>query len=889
MRKKGSLGNKYIWICLTIFIAGIFIVYPHLISNKTLPVQGDGLGYFVSKSFWAESVKNGEFPLWNPYSSIGTPFWADVQQSVLSPFNILYLIFDAPLAFNIIRAIQLLIAGFSMFLLIREITEQYDIALVVGLIFMFSTCMGGRRIEHHTIINTVMFYPAIIFMLEKFRKQDKEIYMVISSILMAIQFLCGFTQICLYFNIYLFFYLIQILREKQYTIKKAIVLILKWVGLYVLLIGAQLIPTLILIMQSGKGSSSWGYFASYSYDLRIVLEMIFPDIYANNLQPFGPMNSSEFNTEIYIGIIALVYVLYEVFFHIKERRVHSLVMMAIVCFIFGMSPHIPLLGKFIYHVPLLGSFRCTGRILSLFSFTLVILLGLALSHIKEIETRINIIKINKIFLMILILICAVVSFIFSQPNLVSANNAYIKKMILAFIIAIGLLMMNLVLLLVTLKRDFSKWKTSILILMCFITIGDVLRFSDLSSGHIWNVDESVSTRLSEECNELLYKNSEEFYRSFMTIASPTDVSSGKMHMGEAQLSLYHKIYLYNSYLTFMDKKLNYWDLGETLYYPTFIQNVQARNDLISMLGIRYIYSEPTKKFKTSMPASTIDKEVYNVQNIAIPGGENIGTYSAEAVWLEPNSAYEIIFRADIENEFEFLHGDFYNVNYDSYEQENEFLEIGDGIWKTTLYTDAIPEDLVYFRILGKSKYDISIDDLSIYKLNQVPNGLEQIKATDDISIYENKNARQLFYIPEKVHVLPESEYQDYLKTVNDVDKVSYVTGTTDKIKVLDTNAVLNKMEIKNNSARVNVTANFDVFVNFSQLSYPGWNAYIDGKKTENYTVNNLIQGAVVPAGNHLLEFKFEPQDIKIGCIVSLAGVILLGGWVYEIRKKGRSL
>lgn len=63
---------------------------------------------------------------------------------------------------------------------------------------------------------------------------------------------------------------------------------------------------------------------------------------------------------------------------------------------------------------------------------------------------------------------------------------------------------------------------------------------------------------------------------------------------------------------------------------------------------------------------------------------------------------------------------------------------------------------------------------------------------------------------------------------------------------------------------------------FSEVFYPkGWNAYIDGQKVEYFSANYVLRAMNIPAGEHTIEFKFEPQSYKIGSTVSLAGSILL--------------
>lgn len=89
---------------------------------------------------------------------------------------------------------------------------------------------------------------------------------------------------------------------------------------------------------------------------------------------------------------------------------------------------------------------------------------------------------------------------------------------------------------------------------------------------------------------------------------------------------------------------------------------------------------------------------------------------------------------------------------------------------------------------------------------------------------------------------------------------------------------------------------------FSEVYYqPGWNAYVDGKKSPHVRANYLLRAMIIPAGDHQVEFRFEPNSFYAGQKVSLAaslitilltiGVLLLAifpdyqnKWLEKIRK-----
>ncbi|MEE4285715.1 MAG: YfhO family protein, partial [Mariniphaga sp.] len=66
------------------------------------------------------------------------------------------------------------------------------------------------------------------------------------------------------------------------------------------------------------------------------------------------------------------------------------------------------------------------------------------------------------------------------------------------------------------------------------------------------------------------------------------------------------------------------------------------------------------------------------------------------------------------------------------------------------------------------------------------------------------------------------------------------------------------------------------FTVFSDIFYDkGWNAYLNGEKVPHFRVNYVLRAMIVPAGQHTIEFKFEPKSYYTGNKVSLASSLLL--------------
>ncbi|MGC6430700.1 MAG: YfhO family protein [Jejuia sp.] len=109
--------------------------------------------------------------------------------------------------------------------------------------------------------------------------------------------------------------------------------------------------------------------------------------------------------------------------------------------------------------------------------------------------------------------------------------------------------------------------------------------------------------------------------------------------------------------------------------------------------------------------------------------------------------------------------------------------------------------------------------------------------------------------------------------------------------IVDSTSVITLETVKPNYLKYMTSNTHKGFAVFSEIYYPkGWKVTIDGKETDFVRVNYILRGMEVPAGHHVIEFKFDPEVVKTGSTISLAssalfGVLLLIGLFFEFKSK----
>jgi hypothetical protein len=104
----------------------------------------------------------------------------------------------------------------------------------------------------------------------------------------------------------------------------------------------------------------------------------------------------------------------------------------------------------------------------------------------------------------------------------------------------------------------------------------------------------------------------------------------------------------------------------------------------------------------------------------------------------------------------------------------------------------------------------------------------------------------------------------------------------------DPTAMIRQVKFDNDAIQYQSNAASPQVAIFSEIYYTsGWNATIDGKPLEYFKANYVLRGAIIPAGTHTIDFKFQPKSYATGYKIAqfssyIMMIVLLGAIITEI-------
>ncbi len=381
------------------------------------------------RSFVIDQLKNGQWPLWNPYYFAGMPLLANFQSAVFSYVNIFFVFFSKPIAWSLGVMTSSLLTMLIMYIFLRHKNLSKTSSTLGGVIFAFS----GFEIawmEYNVHGHTALFLPLFLLSIDKILNDNSKIWLLLLPIFVAFQIFAGYVPIviysyliCFFYTIY--FYLIPGIKEKNILFKRYLLLLTFFIlGLF--LSSIQILPGIELVANSIRKVDTLVSASNASYlPLKNLVTFLAPDFFGNPATGNYFGNAFYDNFYLFIGTGTLILIIFSLF-HLKDKIIIFWCSIFLISLILIFKNPI---GQFLERILFLSG-GVSARALFISDFSLAILSALGFEKLVLSRSKLKIF-LSIFIVLIIFFLCTVYSFSISEKfRLVSQRNLVIPLIFL---------------------------------------------------------------------------------------------------------------------------------------------------------------------------------------------------------------------------------------------------------------------------------------------------------------------------------------------------------------------------------------------------------------------------------------------------------------------------
>lgn len=356
-------------------------------------LQWDAIAQFYPwRVFYAESIRAGHIPLWNPHQFCGTPFQANGQSAVLYPGNLLFLIFDPITAFTIFAALHLFLAQVFTYKFMRELGAGLLGGIVSAICFTFSAFIV-LWLELPTFISVAVYLPLTLFLIHRSVEKRSTFYAMLAGGSLGLAFLAGHFQIAFYVAMASVLWWIWKCIGKwrsdglNNSAKYAMLQFVVFVAIAFLISAPQILPSHDLAQHSHRirqvTGAGYAWFIGNALKPYRLITMFVPNFFGNPSKNTYFLGSAADFMEygLYIGILPLMFAIISLG-RVKDKPCIGffafLALFALLC-----ALGTPINAPFYFFIPGFSAFGGPNRILLLYFFSIAVMAGFGADYFAE--------------------------------------------------------------------------------------------------------------------------------------------------------------------------------------------------------------------------------------------------------------------------------------------------------------------------------------------------------------------------------------------------------------------------------------------------------------------------------------------------------------------------
>lgn len=355
---------------------------PGKFPTKNPLITDPVLQTYPWRNLTVENIKDGNLPLWNPYSFSGQPLLANIQSAPFQITNILFFIFPFNFAWALQVILPTILTAVFMYLFLKEINLS-KLASTFGAIVLPFSGFFMAWMTWGTIVSTAMWLPLLLLCLEKLSKRISPLWFLILIFSISQVIFGGHFQTALYTQLAAIAYLIY----RFFQTKKGTFLVISTtaISLGLLLSAVQLIPSLEFINQSARNIDQAYQAGRQDWFIPIsnLIQLIAPDYFGNpaTYNYWGVWNYAEFVS--FVGIIPLGLVLFAIVAKNKQKKFFLL--LTVVSLLLAIANPISKI-PYLINLPFISSIQ-PSRIIFLLVFSLSALAAIGIDSFLDLKNK----------------------------------------------------------------------------------------------------------------------------------------------------------------------------------------------------------------------------------------------------------------------------------------------------------------------------------------------------------------------------------------------------------------------------------------------------------------------------------------------------------------------
>ena len=385
-------------LAFMVFTAGALTLCWPMLTGQFLLGDDQYVAGYSFRLYGAEMFRQtGSIPQWNPYLFGGMPFVAAMHGDIFYPTAWLRWFLPIDTAMNLGFAIHLVLAGFTMYLLLRALGTGWAAGLVGGLAYEMSGIVASLVNPGHDgkLFVSALAPLAFLALLRAVRDRNPAGYALL-ALVVGLGLLSPHYQMTYYllvaagiWTLYLAFFAPD--RSEQLRWPVVLGLALAAVAVGVALSAVQALPFLSYIPFSprgeGGGSGGWEYAVSYSMPPEELFSTVLPQ-FNGMLESYWGRNFFKLHTE-YLGAAVVVLAALGLRDRSRTRLVRALGVIGLLFLLVALGGHTPFYGLWYEVMPMMKKVRAPGMAFFLVALPVAIYAGFGIDRLLRGEVSLR--------------------------------------------------------------------------------------------------------------------------------------------------------------------------------------------------------------------------------------------------------------------------------------------------------------------------------------------------------------------------------------------------------------------------------------------------------------------------------------------------------------------